>query len=391
MFCTRCGKKVRQDMLFCPYCGSPVEPLEEEEAVQKEEAPVVGEGKPSSEPSVAPEAPETAEPDPIEETPAASQEAPSRRAERFEEPPRADEGFASPSFRDTRDADPRIKDTGKGESTPSAAPERSFRFAERTEEPRRADEGFVPLSDLYPAHHEDEPRVQSLFEQWDEDDKIAQPTEVRLDGHMPTLNRKADSSARQEGKPSTYVPEKIDPSPDDLFLSDEEDYDSNPPGYDYEEKPTGSFFFRHIRGIVSLALMLILALILVVWLLSPGGQRVLARIGVSSNPEIYAQLGREAYDNGAYATAAVWYEKALAFDEKEYNYAYSAGVCYYEAKNSGKAEENFRKAIDLKPYDANAYIYIRLLYANSSSIPQSVIDLIQLGYMRTGSDQLRLE
>ena len=347
MFCTQCGKKVSRDMLFCPYCGHPIVPLEEDEsdASASELENLKGMyGRPEKEP-------------PEEEKPIA----------------------ALPS-------------------QVGSEPEENVVFAPKAEK-TPPDSGFVPLEEMYSRPQENAPKVESLFAKWEAEDAqetSAKSTPVRLTGHTPDLNRRPSTrkASDRPRKPSTYVPRKEPSNPDDLFLDDEfEDAVRKRPrrsGSDYEDQPKGDFLYRHIRGIVSLALMLMLVVIIAMWAFSNSGQRVLARFGASNKPGIYAELGREAYDQSAFSAAGRWYEQALARDPDNYNYAYSAGVCYYEAQNAGKAETFFRQAIALRPDDANAYLYLRALYANANALPQDVAALLQQGYERTGNEQLRV-
>lgn len=335
MYCSQCGKKVMDTMLFCPFCGSPIV------------IPDQDEGRPAA---AAPKSP-------VEEN--------------------------AVSMQHMEHIEPAL---------PASEPEEVD------------DVGFIPLdlrSELWkePSREEEKPKNADVSQEVSEVLSSQLKEEpVRLQGVKPDL-----SAARPHGAPKiasrksadTYVPQRqFDPN--DIFLDGETDEDEfvdyeDGDDFEYEEAEKGSFFARHIRGCVSLILFAVVAIVILGWMLSGSGQQALARAGLAWNPEVYAEVAYEAYQNGSYALAGGYYVKALQRDADNYDYANSAGVAYYMANDTLTAESMARKSIDINPARPEAYELLVRLYPDATARPLEIQGLIQTGYQLTGSESLNIQ
>lgn len=349
MYCGQCGKKVMENMLFCPFCGSPIVIPEQDEP----SAPASQESKPAAEevkqvslfdePAV-----------PVEE--AVEEEA----AEDIEQLPFEPLRF---SF-----------------DEPEPAPE-------PVSDEKEADDGevFISLEEA-----EDDipiPVVQS-------EPQPEPKTERRAERKRP------DGGRKRENK--TYIPVK-EVDVDNLFMDEEslepedeydlpDDYDSGfEDEFEFEEPEEGGFFQRHIRGIVGLILMLVVVMIVMIWAFSPKGQVALARMNLAWDAEVYADLGYDAYQQNSDLLAAKYYEKALARDTENYDYAHSAMVAYYEADKIESAASMLKKCVELRPDDPEPYQEMLILYPDAASRPWEIAELVKMGYERTGDASLKLE
>jgi len=128
----------------------------------------------------------------------------------------------------------------------------------------------------------------------------------------------------------------------------------------------------------------------VVWAFSPKGQLVLAKMNLAWTPQVYADLGYEAYMQDSDKLAARYYEKALARDESNYEYAHSAMVAYYEADEIESAAAMLKKCIEMDPDNPEPYHEMMILYPDVKTRPWEVAELIRLGYQRTGDASLKV-
>jgi tetratricopeptide (TPR) repeat protein len=177
--------------------------------------------------------------------------------------------------------------------------------------------------------------------------------------------------------------EKADPYDDeaDEFRSDfafEEDDDE------------GSFFMRHLRGIVGLALFVILLLMFVIFAFSRAGQQSLARVNLAWSTEAYSQLGYESYQAQQFEQAGLYYERALQRDPDNYSYASSAAMAYNEAGNREKAAQMLKECARINPTLLEPYIYLLNLYPDAADRPWDVTQLLQQGYKNTGDTRLNV-
>jgi tetratricopeptide (TPR) repeat protein len=104
-----------------------------------------------------------------------------------------------------------------------------------------------------------------------------------------------------------------------------------------EDDDEGSFFMRHLRGIVGLALFVILLLMFVIFAFSRAGQVSLARVNAAWSKDAYSTLGYQYFQAGDYSQAGLFYERALQRDPDSYSFASSAAMAYLEAGDNEKA------------------------------------------------------
>ena len=341
MYCGQCGKKVMENMLFCPFCGAPI---------------VI----------------------PDQDAPASS--APSSGAKPVEQRPESD-----------AQAD-------------AKAPSSLFDDADRPAQPKQ-----VPKEEFEPLRFDfDAPDLQDEPESSPEPERKPEPEPIVEDipeQQAPSKRRSAPTRPenRRSRSANTYIPVK-EMDLDDIFMDrgDEEDeydlddgYDDSygryEDSFDYEEPESGSFFQRHIRGIVALILMLILLVVCAAWAISPRGQRMLAQVNLAWSAEAYADLGYEAYQKDSDLLAARYYEKALNRDPENYEYAHSAMVAYYEADKLESAAAMLKKCVDLDPDNPEPYEELLILYPDADTRPWDISELIRMGYQRTGAETLKQE
>lgn len=371
MYCGQCGKKVMEDMLFCPFCGSPIVIPDQEE--ERSEVPV-------------------------QETPVATAK--------------------------TTDAENVVaeKKAAKVEEAPMQANRPVSLFDSEAQTESMADvadtEKFVPLSfDFESQLRESEVRNktqnEARYEAQSDDAETEKSPEnvfsnvkpqfrdnVRGTGRDERYNRGQAPSMRKNV--NTYVPMR-DVDIDNMFMDEDDDeaddYDFEEETlrhgryrdeFEYEEPEIGGFFQRHIRGFVGLILFLVLALIFIVWMFSGKGQLALARVNLAWTAEPYADLGYEAYQLDSDLLAARYYEKAFARDSTNYEYAHSAMVAYYEAEEIESAAAMLKKCVEMNPDDPEPYQEMLILYPDAQTRPWEITELIRLGYQRTGDEALKL-
>ncbi|MBQ8507942.1 MAG: zinc ribbon domain-containing protein [Clostridia bacterium] len=336
MYCGQCGKKVMDNMLFCPFCGQPIVIPDQDDV-------------PAAKPAPQPEAPEQPE---IEI---------------------AEESKAPVSLFDVPQPEPTFEE-------PVA------------EEP---EEEFVPLSfDL-----EDVPEEESVPQPEPEPEIIVdipdeQPAAAPARRSAPQTKRPPSARKRPA---NTYIPVK-DIAPDDIFMDGDEDddydldddFDDIGDDYYYEDQDEGSFFQRHIRGIVGLLLFLLLVAICAFWANTGKGQMTLARFNLAWRPEPYAELAYEAYQANNDLMAARYYEKAFSrSEESNYEYAHSAMVAYYEADEIEASAAMLKICVAMDPDNPEPYQELMILYPDAETRPWEIRELIRQGYERTGNESLK--
>ena len=359
MYCGQCGKKVLDNMLFCPFCGSPIVIPDQDEPAKVAEAakPVEAKEAPMQdifEETMPDDVSLFGEDEPVEALP-----------EKKEEP---EEEFV-PLWFDFDEVQKEVE-SQKAEKTAEAPKPES---AKAVEETKPEAERSVPVRRPQPK-------------------EAARPERRRTPaGSVPGGKRASN----------TYIPLK-DLAPDELFMdekSHEETYEYDrvrrvpryvEEAYEFEEHEDGSFFQRHMRGFVGLILFCVLLLVTGIWACTSGGQRTLARFGVAWNAETYAELGYEAYRLNSDRLAARYYERALARDPDNYEYAHSAMVAYYEADDLDSATAMLKKCVQMDPDNPEPYRELLILYPDAASRPWEVTELIRTGYQRTGDETLKL-
>lgn len=359
MYCGQCGKKVMENMLFCPFCGSPIVIPDQDEAAGSKAAAGQRENIENARPT----------------------EAQGERA---------------------------------GDRLPGAdaaqAPVSLFSDAP-AERPAPAEE-FVPLRFSFEEEAggdpepEGEPELQpEAREEVRREAEQAPPLDVAAD--IIALAKRRSAPKRPENarnrSVNTYIPLK-DMDPDDIFMDggdEADDYDleedfsgaygCDTEDFDYEEPESGNFFQRHIRGIVGLILFLILLVVCAAWAFSPKGQMVLAQANLAWSAEAYADLGYSAYQKDSALLAARYYEQALSRDPNNYEYAHSAMVAYYDADKIESAAAMLKKCVDLDPDNPEPYEEMLILYPDADARPWDISELIRMGYERTGAESLKVE
>jgi len=379
MFCSQCGKKVMENMLFCPFCGSPI-------VIPDQEAQPAESVKEQS--CVA--AQETVQPAP--EAAAAAEELTAEAPVQQEEngPLNISINWGSDEVVPETDEDGEYEDEEELEDV-------SCLFEEDGDEDEDEDgeEEFIPL-DLEALEVES----IELLSDHGVNSEISELLSSQLEAtespksKLNRSNAKTPARTRPHGKgKNTYVPVKAF-DPDDIFLDggdEEDDYEDYDEDYDYEEPEYGGFFVRHIRGLVALALFVIVLAIVAGWAFSDAGQMSLANANLAWRPSVYESMGYQAYQEGSYVLSAGYYEKALARDIANYNYAYSAGIAYYMAGDIPRAADMGKKAVEINSSKADAYHLLLRLYPDAATRPWDVSSLLQKGYQLTGDPALNVE
>lgn len=395
MYCTKCGKKNADDRLFCGFCGSPLNAPEHapspEDAERKlygrpEPAPAVVELETGAEKAVGPEG--------------QSEASLSRRARRERQAEAA-----------AREAAARAEDEWpEMDIEPPIAPRAQARPApeEHARPYPEADEGISNAASLDEEYGEAADIPPEEDARGEAEDPLArpllrEPVELRAK-RPPRLSRQSapvkPHAATGARRVNTVVPPRT-PDPDDLFLEDEADaeddiadfVDEYLNDYRYEERPGGNFFVRHIRGFVTLILLLVFALGIYFWLAFGSGQRLMGQLYISGNPATYVELGKEAETAGDYAEAGDYFLKALEvrgaeLDSSDRDTAVNAANAYIRAENAGRAAEALEYLIAIDPNDPAPYNTLKQLYPDAASRPQRVTQLLQQGAQNTGDASL---
>ena len=408
MYCTKCGKKNADDRLFCGFCGSPLDAPEQapspEDAERKlygrpEPAPSVGESAPAVREMEA-GAEKAAGPEAQSEASLSRRARRERQAEAAAREAAAREGDEWPEL----DIEPPIAPRTHARPAPV---ERTRTHSAEPPRPEADEEGFcagaldeeygeaadIPPEEDAPDEAED-PLARPL---------LREPVELRAK-HPPRLSRQSapvkPHAAAGARRVNTVVPPRT-PDPDDLFLEDEADaeddiadfVDEYLNDYRYEERPGGNFFVRHIRGFVTLILLLVFALGIYFWLAFGSGQRLMGQLYISGNPATYVELGKEAEAAGDYAEAGDYFLKALEvhgaeLDSSDRDTAVNAANAYIRAENAGRAAEALEYLIAIDPNDPAPYNTLKQLYPDAASRPQRVTQLLQQGAQNTGDASL---
>lgn len=391
-------------MLFCPFCGEPIV-IPEQDAER-------------------PEAPEPVETSiPISEA-------------------NADETKTEPrtNIEDTAEALERSDDVTEVNHRNGAAEElldwnveRENMAADTWARPQDTEEPFTPLN-IEPAPEqgvdwqEEIKRKKASVAPEKKPPSMQRSDEapIRLEGRAPKLDQGSErAGGKTEDRPSRVAPaqpvkrEKVAahskgvhrPSntlvppktmdANELFMDstggDFDDYDA----YDsdslqdegvfaFDDEDEGSFFMRHLRSIVGLSMFMILLLLFVIYAFSRSGQLTLAKANLAWSTEAYSTLGYQSYQQGQYAQAGTYYERALQRSSDNYSYASSAAMAYYEAGNIEKAAEMLKICTQIQPSALEPYMYLLKLYPDAASRPWDITQLLQQGYRQTGDGRLNV-
>ncbi|MDO4865167.1 MAG: zinc-ribbon domain-containing protein [Clostridia bacterium] len=443
MYCSHCGKKVTDTMLFCPFCGDPIvipdqdddvpsqpEPAEREPRYARRDeenapetfdpTPDAGKSAPSSGPAgtvraqgPAPEGASMAQEDADGvsdggEAPPISAETPVEEKDPWAASPLEETASEPlwPSDAEWEAMRSEFERADKGEPLETDAKAELEQWSR--DRSRVSDElsGRAPFSPL--ALEQDEAdgdwrgeieRKKQAVVQEKKPPEVRQSDapKARLEGRAPKLKAGAEDGADPGKKwkaASTLVPAKAQDL-DDLFMDDEDELDDfggdfSDEEYAYEEEGENSFFMRHIRGFVGLALLMILALMFVIYAFSKAGQLSLARVNLAWSVNAYRQLGDASSEDEQYESAGQYYERALSRDEDNYDLASAAAMAYIRAENLEKATQMLKRCAALKPEALEAYYYLLQLYPDAANRPWEITQLIQQGYQLTGDSRLNV-
>ena len=387
-------------MLFCPFCGTPIVIPEQDDApaaVPAADGPVLPtEGRPERAESGSEPQGDASEvkPLPVDDRPTSvldGGEAPGEVAE----DPTVDEAAAelldwSQTRRRHMEADIWARpDSPAGDFSPLALEE----TGEQPQETAWKEE--ITRKKQSVTHEKKPPEMKR-------DDE----TPVRLDGNAPKLDLDVqDEKPRAKGQKhrkhaNTLVPPKT-MDPDDIFMDDRraayddpydyDDRDDEPEGsFSFEDEDEGSFFLRHLRGIVGLALFTILLLLIVIFAFSRPGQLSLARANMAWSKDAYSTLGYQYFQAGDYSQAGLFYERALQRDPDSYSFASSAAMAYLQAGDNEKAAAMLKRCAQIDPAKLEPYVYLLKLYPDAASRPWDITQLLQQGYQQTGDARLNV-
>ena len=386
-------------MLFCPFCGKPIVIPEQDEAPVSTPAPApvsdaldawVEDGTENAAPVEA-EAEADAVPEP--------------------KPEAADISAAEAA------GTPKPADDAAAELLDWNRERRSRMEADVWARPEAPEEGFSPLQLDETAEkleesdwREDIARKKQAVTQGKKPPEIRRGDDepVRLQGTAPKLELDVKDK-KPRGKPqkarkhaNTLVPPKT-MNPNDIFMDDrraayeeEDPFDSDgvddelDGSFSFEDEDESSFFMRHLRGIVGLALFVILLLMIVIYAFSRAGQLSLARVNAAWSKDAYSTLGYQYFQAGNYSEAGRYYERALQRDPNSYSFASSAAMAYLEAGDNERAAAMLKRCAQIDPTKLEPYVYLLKLYPDAASRPWDITQLLQQGYQRTGDARLNV-
>ena len=334
MFCSRCGKKVLESMLFCPFCGAEI---------------------------IIPEQDDTPE------------ELTSDKRFSFDLPEEKDSGKSA----DAETMDWALPPEEKNEPEP-AEPEPQPEKTIVLKRPLRIDDTPLHSDDETDEDEKPGPRLRRSTEE--DEERPARRRAVNM--FMEDEDEEEDDFDVYEHAYERY--QRRDRRGEDRDDDDDDDYDDDDEG----------FFARHLRGIVALILLIALLGGLAFYAMTDAGQSQLARINVTLpfiKAEAYSKLGFDAYQAGNYAQAGAYYERALARKPDNFDFATSAAMAYYNDQNTDKAAEMLKKCVEIDPNAVTPYVYLLNLYPDAASRPSEITQLVQQGYQNTGDEQLKLE
>jgi len=229
MFCSQCGKKVMENMLFCPFCGSPIV------IPDQDEIEFVVPQKPANAENVSVSAP-VAE----------------RSAETVVRSEDSEDIFSVEAAPETVSAPEKIRDERQEPQENIRTETIMIRQADPSEfKPLdlEAIAGSEPIEEQ-PVPEESGKKVETEISELLSEQLKQEP--VKLEGHVPDLTNVKKPKTAQKKRRSTYAPVR-EFNPNDIFLDggdkDYDDYDDEDDAYEYEDREEGGFFVRHIRGL----------------------------------------------------------------------------------------------------------------------------------------------
>ncbi|MEE1199978.1 MAG: hypothetical protein U0L09_04940 [Christensenellales bacterium] len=194
----------------------------------------------------------------------------------------------------------------------------------------------------------------------------------------PLINRHKDSEGKREASDNKATGEHF-------FFEDVFDTDC------LDEEQEHSFFSRHARGIVTLILLVLVSAVIVGWTMSDRGQLFLAEYNLAWKSAPYEELAYAAYSQQDYHKSAQYYENAFQREQNNARLANSAGIAYLYCGNATKSTEFARIVIDLEPNAADGYLLLTRLYPNPATRPWEITSMLKSGYEITGNEELKVD
>lgn len=245
----------------------------------------------------------------------------------------------------------------------------------------------------------------SIFDDADEkaavndENPFARNADFSESRQRPVLER---TKSAELGSPNTIIPKRDDRmDPDDFFAVKGQvlpEYDDEKPRNKvgkkkvrYKEEPKQSFAAKHMRGIVTLLLLVLTGIIVLIWSNTDNAQLMLASIDMAWNPEAYAQLADEAYAAKDLSAAGYYYTRAFECDDDNFNYAVMAANSYIEGGYTSKAIKAVRDCIALQPDKGDLYLMLLNLQPDVENMSESDKELIRQGYILTEDERLNIE
>ena len=418
MFCCRCGKRLDDDMQYCPFCGGKVIIPNQEEA---------------SDVDFKDDKPQTTEPSKLEKTivpirrrnsagtnnrvvpikkPAPSDiivgetRAPSKSTDKprtivplydkFEEEDKpvladSDVKYDTPVFKKPELHPDKPKTVE--EKTPSVydveeeVSEGSTIVADSYDDDDFTSNRF-PLgnfkSRLFSGKHKS-PSIEDLDDDVDQEDSEIKPDPYDLEDDSTDEYDFEEGDDSEDEFDDEYSSDRSKTAKHKLWNS--ETVQGSSDAYDDREIES-SFIFRHLRSIIGAFLFLLLLLVNALYFCSDSGQNTLAHIGLAWNAKAYSRLGLEAYNNEDYEGAGAYYKKALSHDPDNFQYATSVAMAYISANNRDASVEALTEAIRINPYALEPYLYLMNFYPDAETRPDSIQLLIEQGYSYTLDERL---
>ena len=399
MYCSHCGKKVTDMMLFCPFCGEPIVIPDQDDTADL--AGPSGAARAEAESDFAvPFEPE----DDVPQAPPASEP-----AEAVDFDANAEEAAPDDAAKHPAETQPSASSDAAAELLNWDVDRRVYADTDPLEAVDQAPFSPLPLDQEEPETDDWRSDIArrkqgAAPEKKPPETQRAENQTAHLDGRAPRLEENKDQAAQSRRNANTFVPAKA-MDPKDLFMdsmqdaydryddydaydADEDDFDEEDDGYVYEDEERGSFFVRHIRGIVGATLFIVLVLLFVIYLCSNSGQTALAKANLAWKVDVYSSLGYQSYQDQRYDEAGLYYERALARDPQNYSFASSAAMAYVTGNNTEKAASMLKKCIEISPKNVEPYVYLLNLYPEASNRPWDITQLIQKGYEITGDSRL---
>ena len=251
----------------------------------------------------------------------------------------------------------------------------------------------------------DHPDENELFADFDDDlvlpskPKAAEKKEekrideIDIDELEDTGTIKKSEPVIKSNRANTLIPEREAIPADKLFQVRGQNDDYVPEierDDDFDDDEKDDFLIRHTRGIVTFLLLMITVMIVVIWSLSDGAQRLFAQKGIALKAEPYAKLGYEAYDAGDFENAADYFRNANKHSQSE-EYLICLHNCCLETEDPEGAADALRECIGINPYKVDYYLALEGILGGRDKLSEEDRQLFRDGYVFTGDPRLNIE